>query len=227
MSEDPASRDVAAEREKPIGLRERARRERYARIRKAAQELFAEKGYSAVTTREVAQRAEVGEATLFRYIANKEELLLLVVGERVDALVEQVLEADRATVAAPHNPSDGEWYLARIYALYEARVAYFQSDPEHVANYLSYGLKSDNALGAQSTASGDRVINLVQSILSSAQAAGVIRGDVAANIVARNCNGIYIHEILRIPSRRLSVEGTWDRLRERFDVMLRPLLIAS
>lgn len=44
------------------------------KILEAAAHLFAGQGYHATSTREIAQRAEVSENTLFRYFARKEEL---------------------------------------------------------------------------------------------------------------------------------------------------------
>ncbi len=45
------------------------------RILTAARELFARKGSRGMTTREVAERAEVNEATLFRHFGTKQQLL--------------------------------------------------------------------------------------------------------------------------------------------------------
>ena len=78
----------------PVGLREKARIERYQNIRAAAERLFNERGYEHTTTKEVAELAGVGEATLFRYISNKYELLLLVIGERMDMALEAIEDAD-------------------------------------------------------------------------------------------------------------------------------------
>jgi len=48
------------------------------RIFAAAASLFAERGYSGVTTLEISERADVAAGTLFRYAATKDELLLMV-----------------------------------------------------------------------------------------------------------------------------------------------------
>jgi AcrR family transcriptional regulator len=80
----PASPEAAGP-----GLRERNKQEKLARIRAAALALFAEKGFAATTTREVAERAEVATGTLFLYARTKEELLLLVFAERVESVQEE------------------------------------------------------------------------------------------------------------------------------------------
>lgn len=58
-----------------IGLREQKRIRTKAAISSAALSLFTERGFESVTIAEVAAAADVGERTLFRYFADKEELL--------------------------------------------------------------------------------------------------------------------------------------------------------
>ena len=56
-------------------LREQRKADTSARIATAALELFAERGYADVTVGEVAAAAGVGERTLYRYFADKDDLL--------------------------------------------------------------------------------------------------------------------------------------------------------
>lgn len=56
-------------------LREQHKARTSASIAAAALELFAARGYAAVTVREVAAAAGVGERTLYRYFADKDDLL--------------------------------------------------------------------------------------------------------------------------------------------------------
>ncbi|MEL7333680.1 MAG: helix-turn-helix domain-containing protein, partial [Cyanobacteria bacterium J06560_2] len=46
------------------------------RILKAAQKLFARRGYGGTTTRDLAQEAGVAEGTLFRHFENKKAILI-------------------------------------------------------------------------------------------------------------------------------------------------------
>lgn len=61
--------------------RARNMQDKRTRIFTAAAELFAERGFDDVTTQEVSDRADVATGTLFRYAANKGELLLMVYNE--------------------------------------------------------------------------------------------------------------------------------------------------
>jgi AcrR family transcriptional regulator len=64
-----------------MGLRERnAARTRRA-IYLAAMDSFAEHGYEDTTMEEIAQRAEIGSSTLYRYFPNKEAVILEPLGE--------------------------------------------------------------------------------------------------------------------------------------------------
>ncbi len=80
------------------GRRERNARERYGRIFDAAAALFAERGFDGTTTQEIAERADVGAGTLFRYAATKGELFLMVYNEQLRAAID---EGTRRAARAP------------------------------------------------------------------------------------------------------------------------------
>jgi AcrR family transcriptional regulator len=72
------------------GLRERKKRATRLAILAAAQELFAEQGFDAVTVAEVAAAADVSEKTVFNHFATKEDLVLAGGDERRARLIEAV-----------------------------------------------------------------------------------------------------------------------------------------
>lgn len=72
------------------GRRELNKADKQRRIEAAARELFSRNGYSSVTTQEVADLAEVGTGTLFRYAQSKGELLCMVANEDFRAMVDTV-----------------------------------------------------------------------------------------------------------------------------------------
>ena len=73
----------------PTGRRERAGEDKRERIMTAARELFAEHGVSAVTTRQIADRADVAIGTLYRYASTKAELLIMVQNEKFAAAIDE------------------------------------------------------------------------------------------------------------------------------------------
>ena len=73
-------------------LRDRQRAQIRADIRRAAFRLFAERGYDAVTTEEIAAAAGIAPRTFFRHVPTKEELVLSPArhgGAAIVALLEQ------------------------------------------------------------------------------------------------------------------------------------------
>ena len=108
-----------------IGRRARNKRDKQDRIFQAASALFAGHGYSAVTTQMVAEQADVGTGTLFRYAGSKAELLMMVMNEQMR------IDTRRGVVAADSSASPTEAILALLAPQIEASQAY----PENTAVY--------------------------------------------------------------------------------------------
>jgi AcrR family transcriptional regulator len=82
-----------------LPLRERKQRRTREAIIDAAMALFAERGFDGVTVTDIAQRAEVGRSTFFRYFTDKQEVLFADDAELHQLLVSAV--DDAATELAP------------------------------------------------------------------------------------------------------------------------------
>ena len=54
--------------------------EKQSKILRSAVDIFAEKGYAAASTNEIAQRAGVAEGTIFRHFKSKQDLLFTIIG---------------------------------------------------------------------------------------------------------------------------------------------------
>jgi AcrR family transcriptional regulator len=89
-----------------------------AALLRAAQELFAERGYERTTVRDIADRAGVNQALLFRYFGNKEDLFHVVLATESRVLVSE---------------SPAEQVLAKTLA----RVLNRDADPEHESVWLA------------------------------------------------------------------------------------------
>jgi AcrR family transcriptional regulator len=76
------------------GLRERKKRETREAIAQAAADLFAERGFDAVTVDEVAAAADVSRQTVFNYFPTKEQMLFDRDAEVAAALVAAVRDRD-------------------------------------------------------------------------------------------------------------------------------------
>lgn len=123
------------------GRRERNMQLKQERILLAASELFEERGFAAVTTQEISERADVAAGTLFRYAASKSELLLMVYNEH---LRDSIAEGMRR--AAAESPL-GDAVFAMVAPLLESAAR----RPENTAVYqreLLFGPATEQYRGA-------------------------------------------------------------------------------
>jgi len=94
-----------------MGVTERRKREREARrgeILDAARGVLLAQGLRGTTTKEIAERCELSEATLFFYFRNKDEILLSLIFESIDFWA-QGLDALAAKALAPAELLDAIW----------------------------------------------------------------------------------------------------------------------
>ena len=143
------------------GLRADAARNRE-RIVAAAVEVFAERGLEA-STAEIAQRAGVGEATLFRRFPTKDDL--------VTAIVAVMLE-DAAAVATSCLEEADPWRGVERF-LYEMAE---RASEDHV---ISDSTKEQCMASPALAGPRGHVLDLTAQLVRRAQAAGVVRGDIA------------------------------------------------
>jgi AcrR family transcriptional regulator len=131
-------------------------------IIEAAIELFAERGYEA-STAEIAARAGVGEATLFRRFPTKDDL--------ITAIVSMMLE-EAATVAASCLEEEDPWRGVERF-LFEMAERAAQDHGISDAN-------KEQCMASQALAGERRrVLDLTAQLVKRAQKAGVLRDDVA------------------------------------------------
>ncbi len=84
------------------------------KILDSAVKIFAEKGYAATTTNEIAKEADVAEGTIFRYYPKKKDLLTKVVYKFLDTFAEQVIIRPLEKVLDDHLDDGVEVILKEI-----------------------------------------------------------------------------------------------------------------
>ncbi len=72
-----------------LGRAERNKRDKRARLIRAARKLFQAKGFEATTTSEIAELADVAKGTLFFHVKSKEALLVMMFQEDVGRAIER------------------------------------------------------------------------------------------------------------------------------------------
>jgi AcrR family transcriptional regulator len=132
------------------------------RIVAAATEVFAERGMEA-STAEIAQRAGVGEATLFRRFPTKEDLITAIVAVQLE---------DAAAVAAASLEEEDPWGSLEGF-LYE--MAERASHDHGVFDAVKEKCMTAPGLAEPK----GRVLELTSQLVRRAQRAGVVREDIA------------------------------------------------
>ena len=148
---------TAAER----GLRADAERNRE-RVLRAAREVFAEQGLDA-STNEIARRAGVGVATLFRRFPTRDELVGAAFADKMSAYAAAIDDA-----LADTDPWHG-------FCGFIERVCQMQADDRGFADVITMTFPTAKALEEER----DRTANALTELLDGAKAAGRLREDFA------------------------------------------------
>jgi AcrR family transcriptional regulator len=156
------SKKSAAERSAAGGgLRADAERNRE-RVLSAARQVFAEQGLDA-STNEIARRAGVGVATLFRRFPTRDDLVGAVFADKMSAYAAAVDEA-----LAESDPWQG-------FSGFIERVCQMQADDRGFADVLTMTFPTAKALEEER----DRTARALAVLLDRAKATGRLRGDFA------------------------------------------------
>jgi AcrR family transcriptional regulator len=170
----------------PPSRRERKRLEHLRRIREAARTLFAEKGFDRTTTREIAERADIGTGTLFLFVKDKRELLLLVHADRFEAAL------DRAWRDLP-APSTG--LVEQLLFVFERLFRVHDEDQAIARHVIKEQLDvSDRESPHRRRISAllDRLLEQLQQLVAHAQDRGEITDDAPARQIAWNAFAAYV-----------------------------------
>jgi AcrR family transcriptional regulator len=132
------------------------------RILLAAATAFADRGFHATTTRDIAAQAGLSPAALYVYFRSKEEVLHQIVASTLDFTIDVVAtEVNRAG-----SPSDRLAGLVRVLTLWTT----YNSQVGHVVLYQTSALSPDHL--ADITAKQRRVSQLVRQVVADGKTTG-------------------------------------------------------
>ena len=195
-----------------VGRRARNKADKQARIFEAASELFTGMGYSAVTTQMVADRADVGTGTLFRYASSKAELLMMVMNEQMR------LDTREGIAAAASGTSPTE----AIMALLAPQIHLPMEFPENTAVYqreILFGTEQ----GQYRTEALARISELEEAIgdiLGRFTHTHRVRQGVDLHGAGRTTFATLHMELLRVAFGREDPQTLTATLRSHVDVLL-------
>lgn len=199
--------------EPALGLRERNKREKLARITAAARALFHAKGFDATTAREICERAGIGTGTLFLYVRDKRELLFL------------CFEADARRLFAEGRMEAlrREGLVEQLLCLFRCFLDYYAGNPalsKAIVRELFFRPHEPGGIGRLSGEYAAHVVELV----SAAQARGELRADVEPQTAAMACYAHYTFWILGwLGSELLPAESVAPGLRRALELQLEGL----
>lgn len=172
----------------------------------AAEALYAETGWDAITMDRVARRARLSRALLYVYFQDKADLHL--------ALVERALEALRTTfIEARAGHATG---LAEIEAIGRAYLAYSRAQPHYFDACARYQAQESGGgevppNEAACRAAGHRVHEVIVESLNRGVADGSIRNDLGNPYLTALSLWAFSHGLIQIASTKggqIEHEGT-------------------
>ena len=172
----------------------------------AAEALYAEMGWDAITMDQVARRARLSRALLYVYFRDKADLHL--------ALVERALDALRETfVQARQGRPNG---IAEVEAIGRAYLAFSRDKPHYFdacARYQAHETCSDEAHSNEAAcmAAGHRCHEVIVDSLNRGVADGSIRADLGDPYVTALSLWAFSHGLIQIASTKrgqIEHEGT-------------------
>lgn len=162
------------------------KREKLARIREAAAELFTTRGFDETSVAEVAARAGVAKGTVFLYAETKADLVALVFEERLRAVVAAALaELDLEQPLARELTR----VFARFFDVYEPRPALARL----FVRELSFA--GGNAARVRDAVDRELLAGLAAHV-EARKARGEIAADVPSILVATNAFALYLLALL-------------------------------
>ncbi len=193
-----------------MSIREQKKADKLARIKAAAEDLFADKGFDSTTTREIAERAGIGTGTLFTYVENKEELVILIWDEHVQDVL------DERMCSLPEGP-----LTDRFLHICEGLFAFYGQSIELGSIYLQQVLFAQGSAKKRVDERNTGFMALLIGLIQTAQARGEVRADLplfegAFILFSTYCMGL----MSRLHGEAPDLETATELVRRMLDIQM-------
>jgi len=190
------------------GRRARNKREKLARLVRAARQLFAREGFDATTMQEIAAAADLGAGTLYLYAPSKEDLLILVSREELEAAFAQAFAARQP--AAP--------LLDRLTRFFDVLIDYHDADRGLARALMKQLAVMPSQQSRRDVAHINRALRdcLRQMVRESPE----ISADAPVDLLVGNLASIYRMQLQTWLNDLMTIEGFRTRLRASLDLQL-------
>lgn len=177
--------------------------EKQQRIVEAAIEIFAEKGYAAASTSEIAQKAGVAEGTIFRHYKTKKDLLLSIVAPVMTRLIGPLILRDFAKML--DQPYDT--YEDFLRALFRNRYIFAKDNMSIIKIFLQEVPFHDELKENLKTIFEDIIITRFCRIVDGYKGKGQLSNDLPTPAIIRftitSMLGLLMTLVLVIPEKGL------------------------
>jgi AcrR family transcriptional regulator len=206
---------TAPGRRAPAGIKSQ---QRVKEILQAGREVFAEKGYDAATSAEIAQRAGISEATVFSYFSGKRDLCARVIADWYD----EIIDAFETGL-----PRDGTVHQQFAFIVRTHMRLMLMNGTGLCSLVLSEGRTKQHDLSDTLTELQRRYTAPLMDVLAHGQALGHVRSDVPLRLLRSLVFGPMEHVLwdATLAKRRLSqaqIETTANELVEVLWAALQP-----
>lgn len=165
----PAANGPEKDEQETFGLREQNKLDKAKRIKDAARSLFLKNGYENATIRQITKHADVGIGTIFRYAANKRDLLFFIYND---------LRADYPVLSNDDIPADLP-VADQMTRFFGHLLGFFATQPELARDILREAALYDTGLQVERYWAIRKDAELrLKSLLASNQDAGRIEAEV-------------------------------------------------
>ena len=179
-----------------MSLLELQKEERRARILAAAKRLVAERGFEALTMRELARASRVSVPTLYSLFGSKEGILMAEVESTVRVL------------SSSFDPR-GRDFVDKVLAVYRAGASVVTSMPAYYQRLLQLLAVSSDGQSARRDVEG-RFIDMMAAILAEGQAEGLLAAWVDPTALSREMWSRYVIALGRWALGELEPQRFYD-----------------
>ena len=174
--------------------REEEKERRRAEMVDAAEELYADVGWDAVTMDRVARSARLSRALLYVYFRDKNDLLHAITERALIELRERFVEA----AGAHAKGIDKVQAIGRAYVLFQQEKPYRFDACTRFHAHQAAGQPAEQACAA----AGDAVIKVIVQALMQGQADGTIRKDLGSPVQVCIMLWAFTHGLIQIATNK-------------------------
>jgi AcrR family transcriptional regulator len=186
---------------------------RRAAIVATAYRVFADRGYREATIADIARALGIGHGTIYRYFANKRELLERVLDLSLERIVSRALSED------PSAATTAQEFHDQALRIGDRLLKVFEGDPGGTRLVLFESPSIDPALAQRVSQVLDRFAEVTARYLENGVRRGFLRPDLDIAASARAINGMFVARAVE----RLHGAESVDR--RRFSAALGRLLL--